>query len=115
MSFEYLEQQDAGRFSGTWQHDAVKGAIGEFNGTIVSCNHRGCMGTAIILSLNEDSHDRAIDIFEAVQRICAEEDEPLTLTGKTTQFEAFLHGMLDNSHSRRTACHWNVSLSAEES
>ena len=95
MSFEYLKLQDAGRFSGTWQHDSVKGAIGEFDDTLVDCNYRGYMETAIILSLKEGCHDYAIAIFETVQRMCAEEDEPLTLAGKTTQFGAPLYSMCD--------------------
>ena len=89
MSFECLDLLDAGRFSSTWQHDAVKGAIGEFNDTLVDCSYRGCMGIAIILSLNEDSHDRAIDLFEAVQRMYAEKDEPLILAGKRPSLKHF--------------------------
>ena len=105
MSFEYSEQQDADRFSSTWQQDTVEETIGESHDTLVDCNYRGYMGTAIISPLNGDSHDRAIDLFEAVQRMYAEEDEPHILAGKIIQFEAFLCGMLDNSHSGGTACH----------
>ena len=50
-------------------------------------------------------------IFLRLCKECREKNmQPLILAGKTTQFEAFLYGIFDNSHSRGTACGWNVPL-----
>ena len=50
---------------------------------------------AIILALNEDQHDRVIDLLNAVQEVYSDEDEQLRQANRILEFERFIHDFIE--------------------